>query len=193
MPEGSDCMKKCSYPKKCAYCSSTDAGADHWYWRTDSRYLAGGVWRCRQRKRDYCKQYRTKRNKCPDLREKFLEYQRKYAKSHRVRGRYKVYASIDRRLDRHGTIKWNDAKCLMAKPCFYCGTPNSGGLDRKNSSLGHSLRNVLPCCEKCNNILSDIPFKAKLLLKNGLKRIAESNLLKNWTIPTKRPYEDRRK
>ena len=174
-----------TYPKTCT-CCSIPVGPEHWFWMSDSRYLAGGVWRCRQRKHSANKRFREKRDKQPRLRKEFLEYQREYAENHRIRGRYVAYRSIDRRKGRTGTLKWKDAERLMTSPCFYCDTPQSGGLDRKNSNLGHSLKNVLPCCEKCNIILKDIPFKAKLLLKDGLKEIAESNLLKHWIIPTKR-------
>lgn len=42
--------------------------------------------------------------------------------------------------------------------CDYCGGPlpkTSGGLDRKDSSLGYELGNVVPCCEMCNVAKSD--------------------------------------
>jgi hypothetical protein len=74
----------------------------------------------------------------------------------------------------------------MTQPCFYCGVEYSKGLDRIDNSLGHSENNVRPCCEKCNNILGDIPDSAKVLLKDGLTLIQQKGLLEQWTIPTKR-------
>jgi 5-methylcytosine-specific restriction endonuclease McrA len=39
--------------------------------------------------------------------------------------------------------------------CIYCGQslpPVGGGLDRKNSYLGYSAENCVPCCKVCNRI-----------------------------------------
>lgn len=58
---------------------------------------------------------------------------------------------------------------LSQKSCYYCGIEPSTirksdhdngdfiytGLDRKNSKLGYTLDNVVPCCFKCNRMKSD--------------------------------------
>ncbi len=44
---------------------------------------------------------------------------------------------------------------LAALPCLYCGdsTLSTGhGLDRKDSSIGYLVDNVVPCCKVCNKI-----------------------------------------
>jgi hypothetical protein len=43
--------------------------------------------------------------------------------------------------------------------CHYCGnfiTSNGGSLDRKDSSIGYILDNVVPCCASCNKVKSDV-------------------------------------
>ena len=61
---------------------------------------------------------------------------------------------------------------LMRKPCYYCGKRATlsqiNGIDRKNSSLGYTTRNCVPCCSACNRMKNDTP-KQKFL--NGIKAI----------------------
>jgi hypothetical protein len=111
-----------------------------------------------------------------------------YYYSHKLDAKYKAYRHHDsvRIGVSEPTIERDKAVSLMMQPCFYCEVPSSHGLDRKDSSRGHSEDNVVPCCEKCNNILGDLSFDAKLLLKDGLKKIRNAGLFDTWEIPTKR-------
>jgi len=171
-------------PRFCNHCNR-NVRFDHWYWMPDDRYLAGGKWRCKQAKKEAGQRSRDKRKKDPIRHERHLQYQRRYAKKNLTRGRYKNYCSIDKKRG-FKTLSWRKARVLIVSPCWYCGIKNAGGLDRKNSNKGHSLRNVVPCC---NMILSDIPYKAKLVLKGALKKIRKMGLLDKWTITTKRRHK----
>lgn len=63
-------------------------------------------------------------------------------------------------------IEWGlsleDYTALCNKPCYYCNNilgkivECGVGLDRINSDIGYQLDNVLPCCQTCNIIKSDI-------------------------------------
>jgi hypothetical protein len=43
--------------------------------------------------------------------------------------------------------------------CHYCGEPNCNGLDRKDSSKGYTLDNVVSCCFPCNSKKWITPYK----------------------------------
>lgn len=58
---------------------------------------------------------------------------------------------------------------LIVKPCVYCGSvketlrkTRSGdlvaitGIDRKDNSLGYTVKNSFPCCSTCNRLKSDL-------------------------------------
>lgn len=114
------------------------------------------------------------------------EYHSQYYKTYQLIAKHKAYKHKDKSFGFFDTIDKEQALLKMKEPCFYCGKEHSLGLDRIDNTLGHSDDNVRPCCEKCNNILGDIPDEAKLLLKVGLTEIRKQGLLETWTIPTKR-------
>jgi len=114
------------------------------------------------------------------------EYHRQYYKVYQLIAKHKAYVHRDKRHGWIDSLSTDDALFLMQQPCYYCNTEHALGLDRIDNTLGHSLQNVRSCCEKCNNILGDIPDDAKQLLKMGLKEIQQQGLLTKWIIPTKR-------
>lgn len=168
-------------PEWCNYCGTGDFPEEHWYWQKDQRYRHGGKWTCLTRKRAGNRRYREKH------REKVQAKQREWLAGNVEYVRYKAYVQIDRKRQRDDTLSWNEAKPLMESPCHYCGVNPGGGLDRLDSSRGHSADNVVPCCRKCNNILSDLPEEAKQYLAPGLRQIREKGLFENWEIPQLRP------
>lgn len=175
--------------KYCSFCKINHED-DIFYFEKDIRYKNGGKWRCRIRKNYYGAKYRSNVNNDPIRKQIFLDKQKLYSKQNPNKRKYKSYKNSDLKKKRD-TVEWLIAREIMQKPCYYCRQKPSNGLERIDNSLGHSLENILPCCEKCNIILGDIPFEAKNLLKDGLKKIYKQNLLKDWIIPTKRrKYED---
>jgi hypothetical protein len=115
------------------------------------------------------------------------EYLKSYYFKNKLDYKYKAYRHGDIvKFSGSETIEKYEAIRMMQEPCYYCGIPDSCGLDRRDNTRGHSKDNVVPCCEKCNNILGDLPSAAKDLLKEGLTQITKQGLLEKWTIPTKR-------
>ena len=56
---------------------------------------------------------------------------------------------------------------LWGKPCHYCGCKiEITGLDRKDSSKGYSLDNIVPCCHDCNRKKKDKPYDQFVLEQN---------------------------
>jgi hypothetical protein len=115
------------------------------------------------------------------------EYMRSYYYKNKLDFKLKAYRHRDRvEFKVTETIEQYDAIAVMQSSCYYCGKEKADGLDRRDNTKGHSKDNVVPCCEKCNNILGDLPAEAKDLLRDGLKQIYKQGLLEQWTIPTKR-------
>lgn len=56
---------------------------------------------------------------------------------------------------------------ITSQPCYYCGdlgaiSPSGfryNGIDRKDSSQGYNLDNIVPCCKVCNLMKLDISEK----------------------------------
>jgi hypothetical protein len=62
---------------------------------------------------------------------------------------------------------------LVAEPCYYCGgnLPHRGhGMDRIDSTIGYALRNVRPCCSRCNRAKGSM---AEADFKNWVQQVAE--------------------
>lgn len=133
-----------------------------------------------------CKYNKEKQNgRVPDK-----AYFKSYYYKHKLYFKYKAYRHNDKvKFNNCETIEKYKAIELMMLNCSYCGRENSNGLDRLDNTLGHIDNNVVPCCEKCNYILGDLPVEAKELLKEGLTSIREKGLLEKWQIPTKRTKE----
>jgi hypothetical protein len=86
-----------------------------------------------------------------------------------------VYAEYRRGARKRGLV-WElsgeDFDRVTSAACFYCGTPPSttavrggsrftySGIDRKDSGLGYTLDNTVPCCTICNRAKSNLPFDA---------------------------------
>lgn len=141
------------------------------------------------KRRSSCNSCRYKREKelmTPERLKKKKATINEWARKNKYSVRYKSLCHFDKKKFQCKSLSIKQYKELISKPCFYCNKLKSEGVDRKNSNLGHTIRNCVPCCEKCNNILGDLPYKAKLELKNGLFNINKKGLLKKWEIPTKR-------
>lgn len=57
----------------------------------------------------------------------------------------------------------------LNKECVYCSAPSTG-LDRKDSNLGHTIENCVPCCRTCNTVKMDnFTYEQMLLLGETIK------------------------
>lgn len=175
-------------PLICYWCDDDNTTLDHYVKNYNKKNTNGFSWLCRDKKNrrnnDYYKQTiiaedSTKR----DTRRLYnkLRYEK-----HHLYIKWKAYSSCDQKMYGGQTVPWSVACYLMIESCFYCDKPTANGLDRKDSNLGHSEENVVPCCHKCNTILGDIPWEAKLCLKDGLEQIQRTQVLNDWVPPTMR-------
>lgn len=125
----------------------------------------------------------------PERLAKTKEYMKVYYKKYSEIAKVKSYRFQDKKRKMPSITLEEFRNQIKENPyCFYCENTNISllGLDRLDNNKGHSLENVVSCCEKCNNILSDLPYEAKMCLKQGLKEIHINNYLNNWEIGTKR-------
>jgi hypothetical protein len=99
--------------------------------------------------------------------------------------RHRHYKQSDRKCEMLNDLTLEQSRALMHLPCYWCGKrPENGcGLDRLDSSRGHEIDNIIPSCSRCNFFLTDIPFEAKLELREGLRKIEERKLMDGWVPP----------
>lgn len=117
--------------------------------------------------------------------EKRREYYKTYHKNNPEVARYKSLVSYDKGKG-YTSMSLNQYRELIKAPCHYCGNTSNISADRKDCSAGHELNNCVPCCEKCNFILGDLPQEAKEIMKYSLSEVFNQGLLENWVIPVKR-------
>ena len=135
------------------------------------------------------KKERLTRKTNPMREAKYKAYQSIYYKNNSWRGKVKSYQSSDRRKNLQSISSFQFQELLRKnKVCHYCEENDLRyiGLDRLDNNLGHEPDNVVLCCEKCNNILGDLPNSEKQVLRFPLKEIKDKGLLREWVIPTKR-------
>lgn len=116
------------------------------------------------------------------------EYMSEYYKINNHVNKIRSYRTQDKKHGRETISVTEGRKLLENGICYYCSNDNLRelGFDRIDNNKGHSIDNILVCCEKCNNILGDLPQQAKEIMKQSLAQIHKEGVLKSWTIPTKR-------
>ena len=72
----------------------------------------------------------------------YIEYRNKY--------KYKYYKISAAKRNIDFLISKEDFKILIKGNCYYCGTPNSNGVDRLDSSKAYIKENCVSCCSMCN-------------------------------------------
>lgn len=101
-------------------------------------------------------------------------YQRKWWST--LVGRYLTLKITARNKKRELKITFEQWQDLMERPCYYCKlnlVTNYGYcLDRIDSNLGYTLENVVPCCQLCNQMKSNLTQKEFM---NHVKRIYEND------------------
>jgi len=101
------------------------------------------------------------------------------ASFNKVWGYYRVNA---RRRNKDFNLTKEEFKNLVVKSCHYCNaTPKSyfkkktnglfyyNGVDRKDSNIGYTAENCVPCCSICNRGKSNLPYNDYLVYINNLK------------------------
>jgi len=87
---------------------------------------------------------------------------KEHTRPQRVYNSYKIF-DANKGLEFDLTLDY--IKESLQKACVYCGF-SSTGLDRKNNSLGHTIKNTVSCCKECNSARMN-HFSHKEMLKIG--------------------------
>ena len=81
--------------------------------------------------------------------ERWYNWHKEYI--HTKQGRYSSYKSDAKRRNYEWKLSFKDFEAFWQKPCFYCGDSiESIGLDRIDNNLGYIIKNLVPCCTRCN-------------------------------------------
>lgn len=106
-----------------------------------------------------------------------LKYEREYRNSNKEKILIQRYLQIDKRknLDNNLTEEWLKEN-ITNKECIYCGETEKIGCDRIDNSKGHTIENVVPCCNICNPVrnnfftVDEMKELGKIIRKIKLKR-----------------------
>jgi hypothetical protein len=139
---------------------------------------------CKKYYADYEKKRRQKKKNSMTT-EEWSIYQKSEYRRRAPYHRYRALLSKDKNKGLEFTLTFDQYKILCLGACNWCYTPSCGGVDRLDSEIGHTLDNVVPCCEKCNILLTNLPWGNKSLLAGGLRKIRENGGYDKWQVPYK--------
>ena len=91
----------------------------------------------------------------------------KYKRDRKDRNILSSYKSNARARNIEFELTLKDIQEYTSQNCFYCGDPNSCGIDRVDSSKNYEKENLVPCCAICNRM------KNKYSLEIFLDRISK--------------------
>lgn len=142
---------------KCVRCGETKPISE----MVKDKYVKGGISKvCKECKKLYYKMNKEKclandkaRSLLPEVRERRNELQRRRRSANPEIHRMRFYLYTDKKNGLESDLDLEWCKVEMRKPCTYCGLMHSSGvngLDRIDSSKGHTKENCVPCCKECN-------------------------------------------
>ena len=83
-------------------------------------------------------------------REKIREYNRQRKKTLKYKFyRYKYNA---KKRDKIFCLSYEEFLLLIKGKCFYCGSDEHVGIDRKDNKIGYTIENSVSCCWDCNRL-----------------------------------------
>ena len=81
-------------------------------------------------------------------------------------------------------LSFEEFKTITSQNCHYCGRPPEervrkwpliiNGVDRKESDIGYTLDNCVPCCKICNKAKMDTPYDEFIAWINDLWNFQKS-------------------
>jgi hypothetical protein len=155
------------------------------YEQRKEKYLADAKIRYQINKEKIKKKRRDDvKKQTPEQKEKRLAYHKWYNAQKKVKEankkrtqepayRYKnYYLKRAQRDGRAFELSLDEFVGLYKADCFYCGIPESNGVDRVNNDIGYVFSNCVPCCTMCNKMKISHP---KDVFLNHIQKIAKHN------------------
>jgi hypothetical protein len=116
-------------------------------------------------------------------------WHREYYKQHpfTIENRFRrLIAVLQKEKIRRSDVIWSFEfykKLLKKNECHYCSgslSPTGYNLDRKDNSLKHESKNVVPCCRMCNYTKNKhFSYAEMMLLSPVLKKIQKQRIKKD--------------
>lgn len=68
-------------------------------------------------------------------------------------GAFKAYTDNARKRNHQFDLSFKEYLKISDSPCAYCGDRKvRNGVDRKDNTIGYTVKNSVPCCGKCNQM-----------------------------------------
>lgn len=83
-------------------------------------------------------------------------YKNQYTKT--SNGRYISYKASANVRGHSFELQKEEFVSLITGDCHYCGKKESNGIDRKDSSIGYTTSNAVPCCKTCNYMKGTLKY-----------------------------------
>lgn len=93
--------------------------------------------------------YYILKEKYPDRFKKLMEHKNR-KKRDRGKYRFSIYKSQAKKRKKDFVLTKEQFEKIINGECYYCGTKNKIGIDRKDNSKGYTIENSVSCCRICN-------------------------------------------
>jgi hypothetical protein len=104
-----------------------------------------------------CEECRRKQKNKKELARERMEKWKQRNHTWKIKARFFKYQKNDIQKGRFFELSFEQSKDIMESNCLYCGRyDNPNGIDRLDSSIGHTLENCVPCCKRCNQMKWDM-------------------------------------
>lgn len=88
----------------------------------------------------------------------------------------------DKKNGRPNDLTTDSIRGAIESGCFYCGEQHLRmTLDRIDNQQGHTCKNVVGACIRCNYLRRDMPYKAWLKIVPAVRSAREEGLFEDWT------------
>ena len=146
-----------TFTKICFICKEETDISNFSYFKSDNKFSS------------YCKTCDSKRKKSSKSISK--EYYQEHYKKNRILFLIRDYKKFDKKRNLDNDLTKEYIEQQLINNCVYCGYPSTG-FDRIDNSIGHTIKNCVPCCRECNVARMDnFTHKETFIIGSAIKQI----------------------